>query len=83
MYYVYILKSNRDNKLYIGYTTDLRKRLKEHNQGKVASTKSRRLLELVFYEAYKDSKDARRREIYLKTANGKSTLRMMLRFSLM
>ena len=78
MYYGYILNSLKDNKLYTGYTTDLRKRFQEHNNGYVASTKPRRPFKLIFYEAYISKKDAKRREKYLKTDKGKSTLRMML-----
>ena len=82
MYYVYILKSQRDGNSYIDYTTDLRKRFQEHQDGKVESTKPRRPMELIFYEAYKNMGDARRRERYFKTSGGKSSLRMMLRDSL-
>ena len=82
MYYVYILKSGLDGDLYIAYTTDLRKRIRRHQNGEVQSTKSRLPFELIFYEAYKDNADAKRREKYLKTSKGKSTLRLMLRNSL-
>ncbi len=66
MFYVYVLKSKKDGKFYIGSTNNLRKRLKEHNNGKVFSTKSRIPFELVYYEAYKSEKDARKRESNLK-----------------
>lgn len=66
MFYVYILKSRIDNKLYIGYTADLRRRLEEHNAGQNQSTKSRIPFSLVYYEAYVSSKDARIRENRLK-----------------
>jgi len=66
MYYVYIIKSKRDQKLYIGSSNDLRRRLKEHNDGLVFSTKSRKPFELKYYEAYKAEKDARKRESNLK-----------------
>lgn len=62
MFYVYILKSQKDNKLYIGYTKDLKRRLMEHKQGKTASTKYRLPVELVYYEAYRDIDDAKKRE---------------------
>ncbi|MEK6691560.1 MAG: GIY-YIG nuclease family protein [Nitrospirota bacterium] len=78
-YYVYVLKSIKDSKLYIGYTEDLKKRIKEHWGGKVLSTKTRMPVELVFYEAYRNKYDALRREKYLKTSKGKSTLKNMLR----
>jgi len=82
MYYVYILKSRVDEKLYVGYTTDLRNRLQKHQRGEVISTKARRPLDLVFYEGYKSMADAKRREKYFKTSKGKSSLQMMLRDSL-
>ncbi len=66
MFYVYILKSKKDFQLYFGSTNDLRKRFKEHNDGKVFSTKARRPLELAYYEAYKSETDARKREKSLK-----------------
>jgi putative endonuclease len=82
MYYVYILKSQLDGKLYIGYTANLRDRIQRHQSGKVLSTKPRRPFELIFYEAYKSKEDAKRRERYFKTSKGKSALHMMLRDSL-
>jgi putative endonuclease len=66
MFYLYILKSKKDKNLYIGSTNDLKKRLSLHNSGKVFSTKLRFPLELVYYEAYKSGKDARKREKNLK-----------------
>jgi len=82
MYYVYVLRSHFDGKLYIGYTVNLRNRLREHQGGYVISTKPRRPFELIFYEAYKSKEDAKRRERYFKTSKGKSALHMMLRDSL-
>ncbi len=66
MFYTYILKSKKDGELYIGSTKDLRKRFKEHNSGMVFSTKLRRPFGIVYYEAYKSEKDARKRERNLK-----------------
>ena len=57
MYYVYLLKNRLKDEIYIGYTEDLRRRLKEHKDEKP---------ELAYYEAYKSEKDARMREIKLK-----------------
>ena len=82
MYYVYILQSKKNQSLYIGYTTDLKKRFEKHQNGEVIITKHRRPLELIFYEAYKSKVDAKRREKYFKTDKGKSTLRMMLQDTL-
>ena len=66
MHYVYILKSKKDGQLYIGQTSDLRKRLNEHNDGKSLSTKSRIPFELIYYEAYQNSLLAKQREYKLK-----------------
>jgi len=66
MYYVYILKSGKDGKLYIGSTDDLRKRFREHNEGKVFATRHRRPLLLIYYEAYPKEWQARKREKQLK-----------------
>jgi putative endonuclease len=66
MHYVYILKSKLDKGLYIGQTSDLRKRLEEHNAGKNTSTKSRVPFELIYYEAYSNSNLAKLREVKLK-----------------
>ncbi|MBI3619836.1 GIY-YIG nuclease family protein [Candidatus Roizmanbacteria bacterium] len=78
MYFVYILFSTKDKLLYTGFTTDLRSRLKSHADGFVKSTQHRRPLKLIYYEAYADELDARRREMYLKGGNGKSQLRIQL-----
>lgn len=66
MYYFYILKSLKDLKLYIGYTNNIVKRLKKHNEGQVQSTKGRRPLVIVFCEAYRTEDEAREREKQLK-----------------
>lgn len=78
-YYVYVLRSVKDKKLYIGFTDNLRRRFSEHNQGKQKSTKPGGPLELIFYEAYLNKGDALRREKYFKTNPGKRTLKLMLR----
>ncbi|MFH1370764.1 MAG: GIY-YIG nuclease family protein [Planctomycetota bacterium] len=69
-------------KFYIGFTSDLKRRIKEHNAGKNISTKSRRSLKPIYYEAHLSKTDAERREGYFKTTKGKSTLRQMPRESL-
>ncbi|MEK7188586.1 MAG: GIY-YIG nuclease family protein [Patescibacteria group bacterium] len=71
MYYVYILKSLKDGKLYTGFTEDLQKRLERHKLGLVISTKNRRPFKLIYYEACLNKRDALHREIYLKSAWGK------------
>ena len=71
-----------DNKLYIGYSANLKKRFAEHQNGLVKSTKPRRPFELIFYEAYRSRFDAKRREKYFKTDKGKTSLKTMLQRSL-
>ena len=66
MFYVYILKSKKDSKFYIGFTDNLRRRFKEHSNSKVLSTKLRTPFDLVYYEAYKSKKDAIKRKQNLK-----------------
>ena len=78
MYYVYVLLC-KDRKFYIGFTGDLNNRFEKHRLGEVISTKPRRPVELIFYEAYRNKYDAIQREKYLKTSKGKQTLRTMLR----
>lgn len=77
-YYVYLLQG-KNNNLYIGYTDNLKKRLEEHNRGLNFSTKPYRPWQLVFYEAYLNEKDAKRREKYLKTSQGSRLLKRMLK----
>lgn len=75
MFYTYVLKSKKDNKYYIGFCYDLRRRVKEHNEGLVDATKSRRPLILVYYEACLDEKKAIQREKYFKTGFGRNYLK--------
>jgi putative endonuclease len=75
MFYTYVLKSLKDKKLYIGWTTDLKKRIYNHNDGKVISTKNRTPLKLVYYEACLNRDDAISREKALKTGFGRSYLK--------
>ena len=74
-YYVYILLSFKDNKFYTGYSKNLKVRFDEHSNGCVDSTKDRRPLELIYYEACLDKKDAIKRENHLKTYHGKKFIR--------
>ena len=78
-FYTYVLLSDKDGKCYTGYSDDLKGRFEKHRRGGVASTKDRRPLNLVYYEACRDRKDARHRELYLKTHHGKMFLRNRLK----
>ena len=77
-YCVYVLISLRDREQYIGFTTNIEKRLIDHNNGNTKSTAPRRPLELVYCEFYTSKNDAMQRENYFKTSNGKRTLKLML-----
>ena len=79
MYYTYVLQSSKDNQFYTGFTGDLKQRFEQHQKGRIESTKDRRPLELIYYEACLDQKDATKREKYLKTYNGKMFLRRRLK----
>lgn len=78
-YYVYILHSSSKDFIYIGYSEDLKARLSFHNKGENKSTKPYVPFELIHYEAYKNMKDAKRRELYLKSNKGRTTLMTMLK----
>jgi putative endonuclease len=80
MFYVYVLHSSRQGELYIGSTNDLKKRIVEHNNGEVRSTKTKRSYKLVYYEAYEIESDARRREKMLKL-RGQARKQLLLRLS--
>jgi len=77
-YCVYILFSHKDFLLYIGYTTNIEERVKNHNSGKTKSTAPRRPFDLIFCEFYLFEADARRRETYFKTTAGKKAIKLML-----
>ena len=77
-YYVYILKSQKDGKLYIGKTIDLRRRIEKHNAGDVIATKHRRPLELIYYEAYTNKVQWSIQEKFYKTGIGRDTLKHKL-----
>jgi putative endonuclease len=77
-YHVYILLMG-NGQLYTGYTEDLERRLSEHERGNVSSTARRQPVRLIHHEAYALKSDARRREKFLKTTEGKRLLRQQLR----
>jgi putative endonuclease len=77
MFYVYFLILN-NGKVYKGLTSDLKRRISEHELGKVTSTKNKRPLRLIYYEAYLLKEDATRREKYLKTTYGRRDVKRQL-----
>jgi putative endonuclease len=79
MHYIYVLKSIKDRKNYVGYTKNLKLRFEKHQKGLVPSTKDRRPLELIYYEACINQEDATRREKYLKTIYGKRYIKSRLK----
>lgn len=82
MYYVYVLQSEKDGKLYVGKTADLKKRLQRHNSGSVSSTKTRKPFQLLFYEAFKNKTDAGRDESFYKSGFGREALKSKLKYTL-
>lgn len=83
MYYVYILKSLRDGKLYIGSTPDLQKRFRQHQAGQSLSTKHRKPFKLIYYEAYSHKEDAKACEKYYKTGWGRNHIKKHLSLTLL
>ena len=79
MFYIYLLESINGKRLYVGYTSDLKKRLKEHNRGLNFSTKLYKPWKLIYYEACLNQDDAKRRERYLKKSQGSRMLKLRLK----
>lgn len=79
VYYVYVLQSKNIKKWYTGSTGDLRKRFREHEEGKSTWTKGKGPWKLIYYEACLNEQDARSREIYLKSTIGKRYLKNRLK----
>ena len=82
MYYVYILQSLKDKSLYVGYSSDLRRRIEKHNSKQVTSTKKKIPLRLIYYEAYLEKKDALGREKFLKSGAGWRFIKKQIKYFL-
>ncbi|MDO8536758.1 MAG: GIY-YIG nuclease family protein [bacterium] len=78
-HYVYVLQSQIDNNFYVGYTLNLRRRFDEHNAKKSFSTATRAPFTMIYVEACKNEHDAKRRERYLKTTQGRRFLKLRIR----
>jgi putative endonuclease len=78
MYFVYIIKSSKNHKLYKGFTQNLNERIKEHNSGRVISTKSGLPWKLIYYEVFSNKTDAIREELFLKSGKGKERIKFLL-----
>ena len=74
-YVIYAIKSSVDNRIYVGFTENLEKRIKEHNQGRTKSTKGFRPWFLIYNENVETRIEARKREKYLKSGCGKEFLK--------
>ena len=78
MFSVYVMRSFKDGKQYTGWTSDLQRRLREHNAGKTESTKRRRPLVLVHSESFDAKDEAEKRERFLKSGRGREELKIMI-----
>jgi putative endonuclease len=78
MHYVYVLKSQIKERIYIGETADLKNRLERHNLGKVKSTKSYKPWKLIYYEAYSEKRLGKITERFYKTSQGKRQIKKKL-----
>ncbi len=79
MYYFYVLQLEHNKKLYKGFTNDLKRRIAEHQIGKSKYTSLQGKFDLIFYEAYKDKRDARSAEVYFKSGHGREVLKGKLK----
>jgi len=76
MWYCYVLKSRKNGRLYVGHTSDLDRRLQEHNSGiGGAYTKKNRPFDLIFYEAFVEKRDAEKAEKFFKSGYGREVLK--------
>ena len=79
MYTIYGIRSKVDGRIYVGFTEDIERRIKEHNSGKTTSTKGYRPWELIYYENCEERLEARNREKYLKSGIGKEFIKTKIR----
>lgn len=79
VFYAYVLRSEADSGLYIGYSSNLKERLDQHKMGAAAATSYRGPWKLIYYEAYVEKADALGRERYLKSGSGRSFLKRQLK----
>lgn len=79
MWYVYVIESIKNSNHYTGLTNNLKRRFEEHNTGRSTYTRHRGPYKLIYYEASLNEKDARSREIYLKSGMGKRYLKNRLK----
>ena len=82
-FYVYTLFSLKDKHFYTGFTKNLRNRLSQHARGEVKSTTNRRPLKLIHYEYFVSEKNARSREVFLKSGFGRNEMKKALKRTLL
>jgi putative endonuclease len=75
MFFVYVIRSEKDGRFYVGMTENVEVRLIQHNKGMTFSTKGYRPWKLFFFEEYKTREESRKREIYLKSGSGKEYIK--------
>lgn len=78
-YYIYVLQSLKDKNFYVGFTTDLKNRVKDHNNGRNISTRNRKPLKLIYFEGYLNKKDTLGREKFLKSGSGLRYIKKQLK----
>ena len=78
MFAVYVLQSTTTGKRYVGSTRNLAARLRQHNQGRVRATKGGRPWKLVYFEQFQTNREARQREIFLKSGRGRAEIAQVL-----
>jgi putative endonuclease len=78
MFFVYVIRSLKDGKLYVGLTNNVEKRISEHNDGKCIATKLRRPFTLLYYESFSNRTEAAKREKFFKSGKGREFLKGVL-----
>ena len=78
LYFVYVIQSEIDNRLYKGLTKNLERRVKDHNSGKTKSTKPFKPWKIVYFEEHQDLDEARKREKFFKSGEGRELIKNML-----
>lgn len=80
MFYVYLLECQKDKSWYVGYSEDLKKRIRDHQSGNGCRTTSmKKDWSLIYYESYQNKADALGREKFLKGGSGRAYLKKQLR----
>ena len=77
-YYIYILKSEKTRKYYVGSTNNIARRLERHNRGKVLSTKSETPWEMIYSEKFDTLSKARKRELQIKNWKSRSAIERLM-----